>query len=230
MKTAVERLPEAISKQQDVLAHMRNDQKAAAEIEELAMQLPDGKAVTDKKIINAHLLKMAQKQHEDVQHFQTSNIPPASINGFAVSVMHTGSEIFFAVKGEQSYSCSAGITENQDNYQRLSNLFEKEIARQADNVELKVEQLKENLQQARERILIPFAQEVALEAKTQELQELEDKLIGISAPEDDVLDLDEEDIEETADERTAREAKYQADEDDYIPTETENRPNIPAHR
>ena len=55
----------------------------------------------------------------------------------------------------------------------------------------------------------------------QELNELEEKLSGLSVQEDDVYDP-EEVIIETSEEKSYRESIYNVDNSDYQPTENEN--------
>ncbi len=128
----------------------------------------------------------------------------------------------FSVQGESTYSCAAGTTENQDNYQRLQNLFEKMIPKKEQEIIREISALEENLEQAKKRVEIPFAQEKELEEKIQEFQKLEEKLSGLSVQEDVILDPEEEPIVETAEEKSEREKIYNVDDNDYPPTENDD--------
>ena len=131
-------------------------------------------------------------------------------------------EVCFQIKGESTYSCIAGTAENQDNYQRISNLFEKGIPKKEQEIMKEISALEENLEQAKKRVNKPFSHETELAEKIEEFQKLEEKLSGISVQEDVVFDPEEEPIVETAEEKSAREKIYNVDDDDYQPTENDD--------
>ena len=204
-KEKIEKLPEEIKLKKEMLSHVQNDRKSAAKIQELALSnltKNSNYVVMTKEKVNEYLLKMAQSKLANPE----KEIPSVNINNFKVSVYFDkqNNEVRFSVQGESTYSCAAGTAENQDNYQRLTNLFE------------------ENLEQAKKRVEIPFAQEKELEEKIQEFQELEEKLSELSVQEDVILDPEEEPIIETAEEKSAREKIYNVDDDDYQPTEDDD--------
>ena len=170
--------------------------------------------------VNAHLLKMAQEKLTNPE----KEIPSININNFEVSVYlnEWKDEVYFQVKGESTYSCVAGTAENQDNYQRISNLFEKGIPKKEQEIMKEISALEENLEQAKERVDKPFSHESELAEKIDEFQKLEEKLSGLSIQEDVVFDPEEEPIVETAEEKSAREKIYNVDDDDYQPTENDD--------
>ncbi|MDE5765304.1 MAG: hypothetical protein K2I00_10155 [Ruminococcus sp.] len=100
-----------------------------------------------KEKVNAYLLKMAQEKLTNPE----KEIPSVNINNFEVSVTFDkmNNEVYFQVKGESTYFCVAGTAENQDNYQRISNLFEKGIPKKEQEIMKEISALEENLEQAK---------------------------------------------------------------------------------
>lgn len=220
----IERIPEEIQLKKEMLSHVQNDRKSVEKIQKLALSsLKENKdyVVMTREKINAYLLKMVQEKLNNPE----KEIPPVNINNFEVSVYFDKSadEVRFMVKGESTYSCSAGASENQDNYQRISNLFEKLIPKHEQAIIEKISALEENLEQAKQRVAVPFPCEKELEEKAEEFRELDEKLSGLSVQEDIIFDPQEE-IIETKEEKTQREAIYNSDEDDYQPTENNDNP------
>lgn len=222
-KEKIERIPQQIETRKELLLHVQNDRKASEKIRELALsgatKNPDYVVMTREKV-NAHLLKMAQEKLANPE----KEIPSVNINNFEVSVYFDkqNDEVCFQVKGESTYSCVAGTAENQDNYQRISNLFEKGIPKKEQEIMKEISALEENLEQAKERVDKPFSHELELAEKIDEFQKLEEKLSGLSVQEDVVFDPEEEPIVETAEEKSAREKIYNVDDDDYQPTENDD--------
>ncbi len=226
MQRKVESIPAQIEKKKETLAHIQSDKKSAEHISELVLRSQNGHTLIDRKAINAYLLDMAQKKAAD----PNENVPSVTINGFEVSVraedhLALGTEAFFTVKGEYTYTCSAGLTENQDNYQRLCNLFAKGIVKSEEDTVKAIADLETNLQQATERVGIPWQYETELETKTEELAELELRLAGLSVPDDDVCDAEEELIVETAEEVQKRQETFgNTDENDFQPVDDDMTP------
>ncbi len=226
MQRKVESIPAQIEKKKETLAHIQSDKKTAEHISELVLRSQTGHTLIDRKAINAYLLDMAQKKAAD----PNENVPSVTISGFEVSVraedhLALGTEAFFTVKGEYTYTCSAGLTENQDNYQRLCNLFAKGIAKSEEDTVKAIADLETNLQQATERVGIPWQYEAELEAKTEELNELELRLAGLSVQEDDVCDAEEVPIVETAEEVQKRKETYgSTDDNDFQPVDDDMTP------
>lgn len=218
----IEKIPTQIAQQQERLAGIQEDKAAAQKYSELYLKTENGRTISDRKAVNAYLLNMINSGDENAT---------VNINGFQISVKKDSltSYVQFAVTGTETYFCDAGTTENQDNYQRLSNLFEKGIPERWGKVQQEIVKLQENLTQAQERVEIPFVHEEELAEKEEELQKLEQKLSKLSVQEDDAADAEEEMIVETAEEKTEREKLYSVDEDDYQPTpdDNDNAPKIP---
>ena len=123
----------------------------------------------------------------------------------------------FIVKGELEYAVEAGISEKQDNVQRIANFLEKTLPKRTEECEKQITFLEENIKQAEERIAAPFPREKELTEKSLEYSELEIKLTDVTAHEDDIYDPDDEPIIESAEERAEREAIYNVDDDDLKP-------------
>lgn len=222
-KEKIEKLPEEIKLKKEMLLHVQNDRKSAEKIQELALSNPtenDNYVVMTREKVNEYLLKMTQAKLANPE----KEIPEVNIDNFNVSVYFDkmNNEVRFSVKGESTYSCAAGTAENQDNYQRLQNLFEKMIPKKEQEIIKEISALEENLEQAKKRVEIPFAQEKELEEKIQEFQELEEKLSALSVQEDIIIDPEEEPIIETAEEKSEREKIYNVDDNDYQPTENDD--------
>ena len=221
-KEQIEKIPMQITQQQERLADIQQDKAAMQKYSELYLKTENGRTISDRKDVNAYLLKMVNSGGENAA---------VNINGFQISVKKDSliSDVKFVVTGSETYFCDAGTTENQDNYQRLSNLFEKGIPERESKVQQEIVKLQENLTQAQERIEIPFAHEKELAEKEDELQKLEQKLSKLSMQEDDAADAEEEMIVETAEEKSEREELFSVDDDDYQPTpdDNDNAPKIP---
>jgi len=222
----IEKIPEEIIRQKEILSRVQSDRKSSEKIQNLSLSnLKENKdyVVMKKDTINAHLLKMAKEKLDNTE----KEIPSVNINNFEVSVYfdRQNNEVRFQVKGEYTYSCTAGTTENQDNYQRLKNLFDKAIPRKEQEITEKISSLEKNFEQAKSRVEMPFPQEKELEEKIQEFKELEEKLAGISVQEDVVFDPEEEPIIESSEEKSEREKNYNTDEDDYQATENDSDSN-----
>lgn len=181
-KEKTETIPKQIHTQKEILSHVQNDMKSSEKIREIALsgttKNSDYVVMTREKV-NAYLLKMAQEKLSNPE----KEISSININNFEVSVDYDAKkeEVLFVVKGESTYSCIAGTTENQDNYQRLQNIFEKAIPKKEQEIIKNISALENNLEQARERAEMPFLHESELEEKIEEFQKLEEKLSGLSA-------------------------------------------------
>lgn len=210
-KKQIKKIPTQIAQQQERLTGIQQDKAAAQKNSELYLETENGRTISDRKAVNAYLLNMLNSGDENAA---------VSVNGFQISMQKDSfyGTVQFVVTGTQTYFCDAGTTENQDNYQRLSNLFEKGIPERESKVQQEIVRLQENLAQAQERMEIPFAHEQELADKTEELQKLEIKLSGLSVQDDDAADAEEDMIVETAEEKSEREKLFSVDEDDYQPT------------
>ena len=219
MQRKSERLPDEIEIRKKILDEIKSDKAAAEKIDDICITMPDGEKISERKEINAYLLNMVKQMDEKPD----KELSPVHIGEFELTAdkKALSGEMCFVVKGKRSYTCAAGVTENHDNYQRLNNLFEKSIPNTEKETIKKIESLEDNLRQAKERLTIPFPHDKELESKMQELNELEEKLSGLSVQEDDVYDP-EEVIIETSEEKSYRESIYNVDNSDYQPTENEN--------
>lgn len=216
-KEQIAKIPKQLAQQEKRLAGVQQDKAAAQKYSNLYLRTESGRVISDRKEVNAYLLDMARSSDEHAA---------VSVNGFQISVQKDSfsGDVRFAVTGSETYFCDAGVTEHQDNYQRLSNLFGKGISERESKVQQEIVKLQENLAQAKERAGIPFAHEEELAEKTDELQKLEEKLSGLSVQEDDAADAEEEVIVETAEEKSEREKLFSVDDDDYQPTPDEDNP------
>lgn len=214
-KEQIEKIPMQIAQQQERLADIQQDKEAAQKYSDLYLRTESGRTISDRKDVNACLLNIIKSGNENTA---------VNINGFQISVKKYSliDDVKFVVTGKETYLCYAGTTENNDNYQRLSNLFEKAIPERESKVQQEIVKLQENLAQAQERVEIPFAHEKELAEKEEELQKLERKLSKLSVQEDDAADAEEDMIVETAEEKSEREKLFSVDEDDYQPTPDEN--------
>ena len=210
MQKKIDELPTEIEQTKARLERIKKDKQNSADLKEFSIKTSDGRIIADKKEINEFLLNMVNSKNEKTV---------ISINNFNVSLAVSplaNNEIKFIVRGSDNYSCSAGETENADNYQRLSNLFVNQIPVQETNTQNRISLLENNLQQATERVAVPFPHEQELEEKIQELQDLEKELSGISVQQDDIIDAEEEPIIETGKEKNEREKLYEDIDDNDI--------------
>lgn len=227
VKKEIEKIPEQIKLKKEILSRVQNDKKSAEKIKELALSgLKENKdyVVMTKENVNKYLLEMVNEKLDNPE----KEIPPVNINNFEVSVYFDkiSGEVNFAVKGESTYTCSAGTSENQDNYQRLNNLFEKAIPKKEQEIIKSITALEENLEQAEKRANTPFAYEEELAEKIDDFKKLDEKLADLSVQEDVIIDPEEEPIIETEEEKTKREKVYNTDENDYQPTENDDNNSI----
>lgn len=109
----------------------------------------------------------------------------------------------FTIAGSREYVCEAGITDKQDNVQRIVNLLEKTIPKRIEDTKKEIVFFESNIQQAEERIAAPFPKEQELFDKKIEYAELEMKLVEIDAHED-IYDPDDTPLVETAVEKSER--------------------------
>lgn len=185
----IEQIPEQLKLKKEMLTNIQNDKKSAEKINDIVLTLNNGSVISDKKAVNTYLIKMAQEKAKNPE-IEIS----AKVNDFEISICHDklSNEVRFQVTGNHTYFCNAGTTENQDNYQRLINLFEKAIQKSEEDIKHSINNLETNLEQAKNRVAVPFAYEKELEDKIQEFQKLDEKLSELSVQEDIVYDPEEE--------------------------------------
>ena len=79
----------------------------------------------------------------------------------------------------------------------------------------KLNELEDNMKQAEERVARPFPHEQTLEKLTEEYNQLEEKLISLSAETDEFTDSDEQAMPDT-EEKTFN--TQEDEEDNFVPT------------
>ena len=131
-----------------------------------------------------------------------------------------------AVKGqrEPSYSIPLGSAANADNWQRIVNFLDSSIEKAIEDSNAKITKLETDLKQAQKLVGVPFDREEELLKAKIDFAELEARLSGLSEQQDAIIDPDETDEEETAEERAEREAYQNADDDDYPMIPDDNAP------
>lgn len=215
--------PKHIQKIKETIENSSKDLSSAKIIAEqdLKIKTHEDIVLTDKKEINSYLLSVVQNQMAN----PTSPSPEFSINDFAVIVKATpvnqnnmlSLEDYaeFEISGELNYRCEAGRTESNDNYTRLHNFFDKVVPEKHKELNSKLNELEDNMKQAEERVARPFPHEQTLEKLTEEYNQLEEKLISLSAETDEFTDSDEQAMPDTK----AKTFNTQEDvEDNFAPT------------
>jgi len=95
-----------------------------------------------------------------------NDVPEFMIGGFRVSVQlgKSQDEIVFVMKGESpaAYKTTAGQSDKQDNCQRLMNLLDGGIVKDAEKVSDAITKLQTDLEQAKARVNTPVAYEQRL--------------------------------------------------------------------
>lgn len=213
-----EKLPEQIEHKKKMLEKIHEDKQAAEKIKELRIEGADGSKLTEKKNINALLLRMAQKKLDT----DVTDNTEISVNGFKVSAFNNGGDdVRFSIKGAAAYTIAAGTNEGQDNYQRLMNFFE-HFSSNEEKITAEITAMETDLEQSIKRIEQPFDKEKELDDKQEELAKLERKLSKLSVQEDEILDPEEEPYVETKEENKERKEFYNSDDDDYQSMENGN--------
>ena len=135
-------------------------------------------------------------------------------------------QAMLAVKGQRdpSYSIPLGNAANADNWQRIVNFLDGSIEKAIEDSNAKITKLETDLKQAQELVGVPFDREEELLKAKIDFAELEERLSGLSEQQDAIIDPDETDDEESAEERAEREAYLNADDDDYPMIPDDNTP------
>lgn len=178
--------------------------------------------------INAYLHQQIAKRIER----PFDEMPKYRIGDFTVSVELRPGEMdqaMLAVKGQRdpSYSIPLGSAANADNWQRIVNFLDGSIEKAIEDSNAKITKLETDLKQAQELVGVPFDREEELLKAKIDFAELEARLSGFSEQQDAIIDPDETDEEETAEERAEREAYQNADDDDYPMIPDDNAPRHP---
>ncbi len=183
-RSRVENLPKVIAKRDAEVEAVQRDLQKAKQLGDISIWTPDGRTITDRKEMNTFLLRAVNEKLKNPE----KEMQPFHIGDFSVSVTTFGDDARFSISGEHPYSCAAGASESQDNVTRLSNYFEKGIAKTAVDLKQDMESMQMNLRQSEERVTMPFQHQAELESKEKEFAELEERLAGLSVQEDAVID------------------------------------------
>ena len=83
------------------------------------------------------------------------HIPSVKICGFDINVEREmlSTNMKFTIAGSREYVCEAGITDKQDNVQRIVNLLEKTIPKRIEDTKKEIVFFESNIQQAEEKEL-----------------------------------------------------------------------------
>ena len=210
----LEELPIKIEVAEHFLAGLEADKKIAEQNKDVVLTKENGERIYDKKSINVYLISMLEAKAKSPE----LHIPSVKICGFDINVEREmlSTNMKFTIAGSREYVCEAGITDKQDNVQRIVNLLEKTIPKRIEDTKKEIVFFESNIQQAEERIAAPFPKEQELFDKKIEYAEFEMKLVEIDAHED-IYDPDDTPLVETAVEKSEREAMYKNDSDDYQP-------------
>ena len=194
MRECLEVLPAKLERAEGILAKIREDlprAKTVAEMEELPFD-------------NKRLHFLVTQAVANFKKGDDKPITVGNIGGFEISVkaeeITTGftldsfsSELVakFTVKGALDYTCEAGRNETDNNVVRLKNVFASIIPKREPTVVEDVERLTANIAQAKEQMDVPFeyADKIAELEKT--LEEVDDRLSGVTKQEDVIGDSEE---------------------------------------
>lgn len=197
----LEELPIKIEVAEHFLAGLEADKKIAEQNKDVVLTKENGERIYDKKSINVYLISMLEAKAKSPE----LHIPSVKICGFDINVERKmlSTNMKFTIAGSREYVCEAGITDKQDNVQRIVNLLEKTIPKRIEDTKKEIVFFESNIQQAEERIAAPFPKEQELFDKKIEYAELEMKLVEIDAHED-IYDPDDTPLVETAVEKSER--------------------------
>lgn len=227
----VAQIPQEIAQIKTQIEQMQNDLKAIATMRDAEGKVKSFDFVTPMRTIRKHEDINAYLHEQIVKRIGRpfDEMPKFRIGEFTVSVeVRPGEmdEAMLAVKGERvpSYSIPVGSAANADNWQRIVNFLDGAIEKYISDSETRIAKLEADLKQAQERVGDPFDGEAELAKAQADFAELEARLSGLSEQQDSIIDSDETDEEETAEERAEREAYQKADDDDYPMLPDDNAP------
>jgi hypothetical protein len=233
MREHLEVLPAQLEKAQTTLANAKIDSESAKKVAAMD-ELP-----LDNKRIHAQV----RQAISNLKDGKSEPIQVGTVGGFSISVVATeevkglslenySSEIVarFVVKGEGEYSCDAGVGEFDNNVVRLKNLFAKVIPTRAETAESEVTRISENIEQAKSQVDKEFEHGDRIVELEKLLEELDDKLSGVTKQEDVTADPEDMELVETNEEKAEREAVYNADDSDYQPTNDDDDPDLSQGR
>ncbi len=224
LRYQVEHLPERISALQERLSGIHRDiqtvddmRDSTGKLRGITITTAAGKQISDREKINDYLHGLIQQKLKN----PFNDVPEFQIGDFRVSIQlgKSQDEIVFVLKGDSptAYKTVAGQSDKQDNCQRLTNLLDTGIAKDAENVKAAIAKSETDLEQAKARADAPFPYEQQLADAEQELEAVEKELLGISDMEDAVVDPDEMPVEETAEQKQSREEFFSGDSSDINP-------------
>ena len=224
LRQQITHLPERITALQARLQGVQTDiqtvdamRDSSGKIHGITITTAAGKRISEREDINTYLHGLIQQKLKN----PFNDLPSFRIGDFSVTVQigKAQNEIVFVVKGESptAYKTVAGQSDKQDNCQRLMNLLDSGIVKDAEQVKAAIAKSETDLEQAKARADAPFPYEQRLAEAEQELAQVEKSLTGISDMEDALLDPDEIPAEETADQKSRREEFFSGDPSDINP-------------
>jgi len=231
MQQRVDQIPGEIERLKMQITQMQEDRKSAAKMKDSEGKVKAFDFVTPMKTIRKHEDINAYLHQQITKHIERpfDEMPTFHIGDFTVSVeLRPGEmdEAMLAVKGqrEPSYAIPLGKAANADNWQRIVNFLDGAIEKAIEDSSTKITKLETDLKQAQELVGVPFEREEELLKAKIDFAELEARLSGLSEQQDAIIDPDETDEDETAEERAEREEYQNADDDDLPMIPDDNAP------
>ena len=231
MQKRVDQIPGEIDRLRTQIVQMLVDKKSAEKMRDAEGKVKSFDFVTPMRTITRHEDINAYLHQQIAKRIERpfDEMPKFRIGDFTVSVELRPGEMdqaMLAVKGQRdpSYSIPLGSAANADNWQRIVNFLDGSIEKAIEDSNAKITKLETDLKQAQELVGVPFDREEELLKAKIDFAELEARLSGLSEQQDAIIDPDETDEEETAEERAEREAYQNADDDDYPMIPDDNAP------
>lgn len=132
----LEELPIKIEAAEHFLAGLEVDKKIAEQNKDVVLTKENGERIYDKKSINVYLISMLEAKAKSPE----LHIPSVKICGFDINVERKmlSTNMKFTIAGSREYVCEAGITDKQDNVQRIVNLLEKTIPKRIEDTKKEI--------------------------------------------------------------------------------------------
>lgn len=229
MQKRVDQIPGEIDRLRTQIVQMLDDKKSAEKMRDSEGKVKSFDFVTPMRMITKHEDINAYLHEQIAKRIERpfDEMPKFRIGDFTVSVELRPGEMdqaMLAVKGQRdpSYAIPLGSAANADNWQRIANFLDGAIEKAIEDSNAKITKLETDLKQAQELVGVPFEREEELLKAKIDFAELEARLSGLSEQQDAIIDPDETDEEETAEERAEREAYQNADDDDLPMMPDEN--------
>lgn len=212
--------PESIARLKTNIQKCSNDIVSAAKIKDaLTVKTHDGKVLTEAKEINYYLLSQIRKSvFANGKTSETFTIGDFKVNAFSAVYTPSNTDTAFKVQGETLYTCKANSEDNSNNLLRLSNLFDSGIQKRMDELNNTLSKEEADMLQSEQRVNIPFADEEKLEKLTEEFNEIEERLSGLSESSDDVISADEDAVTNNSPTDNINVEDNKIDDDDDAPT------------